>query len=239
MRVVEAVWEKRNMGVDTIEIEAEENDSLEDAEKVISETKSEYLVLKIPSTRSDITRLAGKYGYEYIEDMIHLVNNLVPVQMSKVQKRMYDAVPVEKMTEKDMEGLYQEIRQGMFSTDRISNDTFFSAEQAAERYIGWISDELKRGTEFYKYIYKDKIIGFFTLREMENGIFDSFLGGFYRDFRKSGFGSVYKAPDLVRGRNGKKLITSVSSNNIVQVRALLSNGYLPDKINHVFIKHLN
>ena len=47
-----------------------------------------------------------------------------------------------------------EISNGLFDSDRIYIDPFFSKEKAAQRYINWTEDELKRGTEFIKYIYK-------------------------------------------------------------------------------------
>ena len=64
MIVKDAVWEKRNLGVDSVEMEVEPKDTYEEVEKVLSEVQSQYLALKIPTTRTDLTWLAAKYGYE-------------------------------------------------------------------------------------------------------------------------------------------------------------------------------
>ena len=36
---------------------------------------------------------------------------------------------------------------------------------------------------------------------------------------------------------GKRVITSVSSNNVGQFRALIMNGYKPYAVDHVLIRH--
>ena len=55
--------------------------------------------------------------------------------------------------------------------------------------------------------------------------------------KKSGIGSIVKVPEEVRKRNGKKVSTSVSTNNVAQIKSLVRNGYIPESISHTFIKH--
>ena len=42
----------------------------------------------------------------------------------------------------------------------------------------------------------------------------------------------------VKKRGGKKLILGVSTNNMIQIRALIQNGFFPKSANHVFVKHI-
>ncbi|WP_434309619.1 hypothetical protein [Hominifimenecus sp. rT4P-3] len=237
MRVIEAFWEKRNLNVDTTEIEVEENDSFDDVKQCLQNVTSSYQVLKIPTGSVSCFEAAEQNGFVFREAMIQMAHSLRTIERPSVQQRLYDAVFVEPLMEEEQEELYAQIRDGMFEMDRISLDSYFKREQVAERYIGWIHDELKRGTELLKYRYKGDTIGFFGLREIRPGYYDSFLGGIYKAYRKGGIGMVIKVPEEVKRRGGKKLITSVSSNNVVQVRSLIQNGYIPEKIHYVYIKH--
>ena len=237
MKIVNAVWEKRNIGCETTEVTFEQDDSLAEAEKLAKKLGTEYIVLKIPSYRTDIMLTVQKYGYTYIEDMVYLVHYLGEVQRNRIEQRIYDAVSYELMNDDDILMLKEEIRCGLFESDRIYIDSHFSHEQAAQRYIYWIDDELGRGTEFYKYIYKNRTVGFFALKENTPGHFTSFLGGIYLDCRKGGIGVAVKVPELVKSRGGKSLSGFVSSNNLSQIKNLVKNGYIPEGVFHTFIKH--
>lgn len=239
MKIINAVWEKRNLGVETKEIEFEEIDPLEEAEKWLKDTHAEYIVAKVPTNRADITHLLYEYQYEYIEDMILFVSDLEIANKSKAMERLYNVVSVKKAMEKDIEEIYMEIRKGMFSTDRISLDKHFSKEAAAERYVNWTMDELERGTELYNFVYKDKNVGFFGLKEIRDGVYTSFLGGIYNRYRLGGIGtiSVLKILERIKELGGRQLHSMVSSNNIGQVKNLIYTGYYVSKISHVFVKH--
>lgn len=242
MRVIDAVWEKRNLGVETKEIEFEENDVIEAAEECLRKTHAEYLVAKVPANRRDISHLLHLYQYEFAEEMMLLSSShLENIIDTGVMQRLYRMVSVKKADEEDVREVIGEIRKGMFSTDRISLDPFFPEGIAEERYANWMLDELNRGTELYLYSYKDKNIGFSALREIKDGAYISFLGGIYNETRIGGVGVVtaVKGGEIVKKLGGKSLSSMVSSNNITQIRNLIHIGYNVSKINDVFIKHEN
>lgn len=237
MKIIEAYWEKKNLGVETLEITFEQNDSMAEVTHLLSHVKAEYIVLKVPTELTKLLPLIQNNGYQYIEDMIYLVNHLPEIQMSPPEKRLCDSITTEKMTDSDMERLYAKIRKGLFNKDRIYLDPYFSHEVAKTRYINWIKDEKERGTEFLKHTYQDNTIGFFALRELQNGHYTSFIGAIYEEYRKLTMGTVAKVQDEVKRRNGKKLSTNVSSNNISEIKALTSKGYIAENITHTFIQH--
>lgn len=237
MKIVDAFWEKKNLGVDTLEVTFEHNDSIEDTEQLLKSIKAEYIVLKIPTDLTDLILVVQNNGYRYIEDMIHFVNYLPNIQMTPLERRLFDSIKTEKMTDTDMEFLYTEIKNGLFDSDRIYLDPFFNQEVAQTRYINWIKDEKMRGTEFLKNTYKQNTIGFFALKEIDCGHYASFIGGVYKEYRTLSMGTYAKLQDEVKKRGGKKISTSVSTNNITQIRALSTKGYIPEAITHTFIKH--
>lgn len=239
MKIINADWELRNLGVTTVEIEIEDEDSIEIVEKELENISAKYVVVKLPSYKTDFLFIIQRLGYTYIEDMVHLVSYLNEVNFSPIQKRFNASIATQVMNTVDVENLKDQIRNGLFSTDRIYLDSYFTEEQAYNRYINWVTDEYNRGTQFIKYIYKENTVGFFALKDQGEGRYTSFLGGIYPEFRKGGIGTTVKVPQVVKEYGGKSVSTSVSSNNPAQIRNLIMNGFLPEGITHTFIKHLD
>ena len=62
MNVVNAVWEKRNIGVDTAEVTIEEADDVQTIKDTLNNLEVEYIVVKVPSSRSDVLFLVQNRG---------------------------------------------------------------------------------------------------------------------------------------------------------------------------------
>lgn len=237
MKIIDAYWEKRNLGVDTKELVCEKPDSFLEIKEQMDRLEAEYMVIKIPSERADLSEYVQKKGFYYIEDLIEVVHDLhVPVR-TPLHQRLYDSVSYRKMDDGDVQQLYKEIRAGLFETDRISKDANFGKEKAAERYVNWVEDMLSKGALPYVMVYKEESAGFIILQEKDKNIYTSVLGGGYKKFQSSGLGIVQKEQEIVKMLGGKRVITHVSSNNPSQLRALILNGYLPRDVQHVFVKH--
>lgn len=234
---MDAVWEKRNLGVDSVEMEVELNDSYEEVDRVLSTVKGQYLAVKVPSNRTDITWLMAKHNYVFVEDMMFLEHDLHEIVRTPLQQRLYDAVKVSPMEDSDFDLLFEEINKGSFTFDRISNDPFFTEEQSIRRFCNWLNDEKERGAEFLKGTMKGEMTGFFTIREIDPGVYTSALGGTFMKWRKGGLGTNVQTPEEVKKRGGKKLVLGVSTNNMIQIRALIQNGFFPVRTNHVYVKH--
>ena len=239
MRVIDAFWEKRNLGVETVEINIDINDKIEDIKKAIEEVKAEYVVVKVPAGYIDAMFLLNDMGYKNMETIIHATHNLKNIELEGIQKRINDSVSYEPMNDDDIEELFQEIKKGLFTTDRIYLDPYFTKEQASNRYIGWIKDELSRGTEAFKLIYKDKSIGFFMFKETEKDVYYPFLAGVYEDYRSTGLGFTFNYKPICEAikRNGKMISTFISSNNNNTVRMHSIFGFQFNKMDYVYIKH--
>lgn len=239
MKIIDAVWEKRNLGVNTLEIVIERDDTIDEIKKKLDTIHEEYMVIKVPAERTDVMLLLPQFGFSFIECTIKVTHNLKNLNLTGIQKRLVDAVSYELMNEDDIEQLFDEIKKGLFYTDRIYLDPYFTKEQAANRYIGWIKDEISRGTDLYKYIYKDKTFGFFTFKDLGNDEYYPFLAGVYSDHINTGLGFAFNYKPLMEAirRNGKLISTYISTNNLNTIRMHNVMGFSFDEVSYVYIKH--
>lgn len=237
MKVIDAVWEQRNLGIDVCEIELEKGDSQEEFENQIRNVSADYISVKLPSDMSHLIDMIQANGFSYREDLIHVRHDLHPIQRSSIQQRMYDLVSYHIMNDTEILELKQEIKDGMFSTDRFSTDERFTQEQCTNRYANWVDDLLSNGAIPYVMEYKGQHSGFIILTKKDDKVYQSVLGGAYAKFRKSGMGIVQKEQEIVKQLGGKCVETTVSSNNVGQLKALIVNGYVPFSIDHVFVNY--
>ena len=240
MQIINATWEKRNLGVTTQEIQVEQNDSLEDLKSAISSLDSQYNVIKIPAGKVKMMFYLQEQNFNFIEGFVHLTHTLHDIKMNPIQQRLDKTVSYEIMNHADIEHLFDEIKNGLFYSDRIFLDSCFKKEQAQQRYINWISDELERDTELYKLVYKNESIGFFTFKQIEDGIYYPFLAGVYKKYQPTGLGAVFCYKPIVEAkkRNARQISTYVSTNNANTLRVHSSLGFAIESISYVFVRHI-
>lgn len=239
MKIIDAVWEKRNLGVTCFEVAIETTDTVADVKHRLPQLAAQYVVIKVPAGRSDIMFCLSELGYAFIEGSIHITKIVKNFELSGIQKRLGDSVGHALMDEGDMQVLQNEIRKGMHDTDRIYLDPYFTKKQAGDRYIGWIQDEVARGSGVYKMIYKGQSIGYFTMKDLGDGVYYPFLAGMYESHRNSGLGLniTYKPICEIAARGGKSISSYISTNNDKAVRIHVSMGFSFDQITYVYVKH--
>lgn len=239
MKVIDAFWEKRNLGVDTTEITVESFDTVKEFQVVLERIKTPYQVVKIPAGMVELMWMAEECGFRYIETSIRVIHNLKEIVLSPLVERIDKTIEYQPMTEEDQKHLFEEIKKGMFYTDRVYLDSFFSETQAAARYIGWIKDERERGSELFQYQYKNQAVGFFILKQIEPNVYYPFLAGIYPEYQKYVFGAVYiyKALFEAKRRKGKLVSTFISTNNQNAMRMHMECGFQIKEISYVYVKH--
>lgn len=239
MKLIDATWEIRNLGVDTQEITVETGDSVEQLRDTLRSINSTYQVLKVPAGMIDMMWEAEDNGFHYMETLIHVVHDLKNIEMPEMLQRLDKSISYEIMNDGDVAILYNKIRDGMFYTDRICLDKHFTSEQATNRYIGWISDEISRGIDMYKYIYKGESVGFFSFKQIDEGVYYPFLAGIYPEFQKNVFGAVFNYKPLIEAkrRNAKLVSTYISTNNSNTVRMHVECGFKFKEASYVYVKY--
>ena len=231
MKITDATWEQRNLGVTCYEITFERDDKLSDVagdwDKFL---ERQYLVLKVPNYRPDIAAFVQAQGAKYIETAITFKCDLRTWQLPASLKDICGLSSYAPMNDDDVQVMLTEIRKGIFKTDRIYLDPYFTHEQAARRYVNWATDMLNRGHVAYKVMYRGEAVGFFN----------DALAGVYSKFTGTGMGLFVQYSTLdaaARYTKQTKVEAVVSSNNPEVVNIRIKLGCLIGKMNSVFVKH--
>jgi hypothetical protein len=239
MKIIDAIWEQRNLGVTCVEATIEPADTLAGIRQRLAETAAQYTVVKLPAGRADAMLWLSELGYAFIEASIHVSWKVAALELSGIQRRMADSTDHALMDDADKQALWSELRKGIHDTDRVSVDPRFGKERAAERYVGWIQDEIERGTDVYKLTHKGQAIGYFTMKHLGDGVYYPFLGGMYESHQSSGLGFLvaYKPMCEVAARGGRAISTHISTNNERAIRMHVSLGFSFGQVTYVYVKH--
>jgi hypothetical protein len=239
MKIIDAFWEKRNLGITTQEVIVDYNDNIEEVFSEVRNLNAEYIVLKLPVERVDMYFKAAESGFVFVEAMNDIVHNLKLPQLNEYKRSIVENTEFVPMNKADIDVMIKNIGNGMFKTDRIALDPYFSVEKASKRYIGWINDEIERKCELYKFVYNNENVGFTGFKNIDGDEYHEFIAGIYSDFIGKGYAvnMTYKLVAEIIKRNGKKSTTTISSNNVKSLQSRLKYGFLIDKTNYVFVKH--
>lgn len=238
MEIIDAYWEKRNMDVETAEIRIERADSVEECRECLRQVNAEYQVVKLPTAMIEMQNMLQEEAFRYIESVVKMKHNLKIDNLNSVQRRLIESITYDRMDEKGIQRLFDIIRSGMFTTDRVALDPYFSEEQAHNRYIGWVKDELERNACAYDIIYKNQTVGF-CLNRYNGDRAQGILGGLYPEYGNIGLGTIspYIALKIAKEINSRYYETAVSTNNVASMKTNISAGFRIVDIENVFIKH--
>lgn len=238
MRVTNAFWEKRNLGVETVEITVENTDSVEDFSAVLKDLTAQYAVVRVPVARMDFYHLLQKNGFTFAEAFMKVSYHVKDIHYSsEVMRRVAHSLTFRKTS--DYSRIFRNIQNGMFTTDRVYLDPAFLDGLAANRYVCWMQDEQQRGSEFYEFFYRNQAIAFICLRKINEETFYPVLGGLYLQDRPLPFGValLFRQLDVVASKGGTFLTTNISMNNLPVIRAYSQCGYTFSDASYVFIRH--
>jgi hypothetical protein len=239
MKITNAFWEKRNLGVETVEITLERGDALPDLRSALNQFACNYTVLKVPSSNSEFLFELNKQGFFFIETMFQCHHAGGDFGFNPIQQRIMQKAQNWVMNAGEVENLLREIQKGMFSTDRISVDPHFGSEIANKRYSYWIRDEIEKGAFVHNVAVDGKNIGFFALKKVGGGNWFLFLAGLYLEYQSTGLGFCTHFRGIQEGLNSgaRRVLLSYSSNNRGAAGLHMGMGHKLDEVFHVFIRH--
>ena len=83
MKIIEAVWEKRNLGVTTYEVGIDFDDDVSCMDE-IKQLDYEYMVVKVSANNVAVVDEIQEMGFRYIEDMIQVEHNLHEIERGRI-----------------------------------------------------------------------------------------------------------------------------------------------------------
>ena len=205
----------------------------------LSALSSGYQVVKVPVGRIDIMNSLHHAEFIFVESSINVEHDLNINNPEGLFARMVSACDYEKLETDEIDRVSSEIRSNMFKTDRVYLDPEFTREQAANRYVDWMMDEVSRGASVYEMRLENVGVGFFLFREDAERIGYSALAGLYPSSKSLGFGNVLIYQVLVEGkkRHLRRINSHLSSNNLAILRNHIEQGFNVTNIQYVFVRH--
>lgn len=242
MELIEQPWEKKNLGVNSVEFRFDGKENLNEiTDDILSNSKYDYQICRVPVGRMDIMYLLQEHGFSFAETSIELSADLKKLELPSVYARYIEAMDYHPASETELQLIQDSILSGVFDTDKISLDPYFGKKQAGIRFANWNMQEVEAGrASAYVVTMHDEPIGFFVDKTVSDKADYSLLAALYDKEKNSGVGfSVLYFPMLQSKLDGKRRITTgVSSNNPDSVRMHLELGYKIKEMNYVLIKHI-
>ena len=241
MKVVDCVWEQKNIGKKTVEIGIEETDKFDEAILRHYICNYEYVVIKVPMNIPTFNIGLTSMGFGCMELQINMSLAFEEFDFPQVQQFYNDtSFKVIKRSE-DLQSVLSRIEPGMFSTDRVSVDPMFGESIGCRRYLNWITTEYKkRESSLVAIYYKDCQVGFMLVK-IEGDRIKLLLNGLYKTYQGKGLGILTPASPFMYVLKNKlpivKELTSISSNNIPVVKLYDRLHFHIDSQTYVFVKH--
>lgn len=240
MKIIDAFWEKRNLGVSCLELHFDNSDDAGNVKEELSSVElAEYNVARVPSANNAICRMLQQSGFEFIEAAITLTHDLRSISVRRGLERLCQSCSSAPMNDIDIEHMEAEIDKGIFATDRISMDPRFGKEKSARRYKLWVRDLIAQGNIPQKVMVNGTPVGFFISKERSPMVYDGVLAGVYSEYEGTGMGYCVQYQGLVQAKElgVKKYIGHISGSNVPVGKILDSLGFRLGEIEYIFIKH--
>ncbi|EFC90822.1 hypothetical protein Dpep_0796 [Dethiosulfovibrio peptidovorans DSM 11002] len=243
MKIIDAVWEKRNLGIETIEIEMGKDDvsdkqnSLARIKDICSDDRLVYI--KVPVGNLELVHSLEELGARFLECQIKVSLKLSGYQFPNDIKgflQLTGVKPIEKKQE-NLLTLQDRITPGMFSTDRVCLDPMWGANGmslSAIRYKNWISDIFfDENIVPYEFSVSNETVGFGVARKIGDNA-DLLLGGVFGDINDPIAPLSFMSAPITLFSNLSHLKSNISSNNVSVVKMYCNFGYLLKPIFYVF-----
>lgn len=240
MRIINAVWEKRNLGVECVEFEISATDDMKKVAKVISAEEAEYQVAKVPTGNVRAQLAIQDCGFKFYETNFQLERKISDSnELPKMYVRFKKYLDFRVATDQEIEDILSEVASGtMFVTDKVAQDPLFSQELSGRRYSLWARDIIAKGARTVLGLYKNNIASF-TIYEEKDAYYHAFIGGMVNEYKDKGLGFIplYVTGEQIRQNGGGVLKTGVSSNNPAILRLHLQFGCKIRDMTNIYIKH--
>ena len=233
MKLIKATWDERNLGISVQELICPAGVKAEDLESQLLSMDANLIVVRLSEPSVQVSTLLMEKGFIYRESMITF-HRLISKSESEPNSRL--KLEVSDPSDEQIEFIFDQIRSGMFATDRISSDPFFGMEIGAKRYINWIHDEISLGASIKLLTYKSTPVAFFIRRLTSSNQVYFALSGVFPTCKIPGVG-ISLQKEIVKEAATHQMAeftTSVSTNNLGAMRVHIAAGFQIAAVKYVF-----
>lgn len=243
MKTIHATWELDNLGLDAYELLLDAQDTLQafalEERRCLGEG-AQYLVVKTPVNCPRLLFGLPTLGYTYVETVFHVSIKREDYAMPATIARFDRGLSVaERGDPSERERIFGLIREGIFTSDRVSIDPFFTRAQSGNRYANWLASMLRGGGKLYEVLQGDKPIGFFVITRVDGNTVDPVLMGLYDEANDRGMGALLhkKTLDTCFTWDCKQLRSTIVSNNAKVLRVYVNAGATLADTLYTYVKH--
>jgi len=233
MKIVDAQWEIRNIGLKTLEIIFEDGSEMLPIQQMDS---YQYIVSKVQSKEIKTIHLLEKNGFEFIESQLIISKFIKGIKFDPFLARIasgYKIIEVETLDQLNI--ILHNINIGLFDTDRIYLDPILGKEKSINRYKNWVTD-IYNNKNNHKIFIISKIkndidVGFISFKKKDKENCEIPLVGIFEEYKKMkiGFLTVYFPLLYALNNEFKFCHTAISLNNLNAVNLYSIFGYQIDK----------
>ena len=244
MKVIDCYWELQNLGQPTVEVQVERDDVF--SKRKICETVEGYgyAVVKVPMDMVAFNFGLTEMGFTCIETQMNMSISYQDFDFSKVKEISAHTAFEVIDSEDGLQSVVANITPGMFSTDRISLDSYFGHGVGCRRYVNWITTEFRKATsQLIQILYDGVPVGFMLIKFHEDEV-GLLLNGLYKPYQGHGLGMLTPASPMLyiqKSKNDgiKVEHTSISSNNIPVVKLYNRLNFEISSQSYVFVRHIS
>jgi GNAT superfamily N-acetyltransferase len=218
VKIINAFWEKENIGLQTTEIIFAGGEDLN--EFIREKNHNEHVVLKIPSHQLDIIHYCESIGYSFIEQQFELSKRLKKKDFPRTVEIIANDYRYEEVTtDENLQIILDEIDYGIFDTDRIYLDPLLGPKYSSKRYKNWLRTmyaDLQNKIYLIKDTDDNNYIGFYCINISDPHVCKGILGSVFHEYKNSGIGVlfIYFAVKYATEQGFRRYATAVSSHNI-------------------------
>lgn len=219
MKLTNAVWELRNIGLRVCEIQFGRGDGEREIGEVPGGDSYDYYVAKVPAENISLVHALEERGFRYLENQLNI--SFTTEEVNRIDKRWierfsgYTCSPVQ--SEEESGHIIKKSGEGLFEKDRFSVDPLIAEGVPDRRIAYWIGDIYRSGASSLYLLKRGvDIVGFFIIRKTGKSSVYVEMAAIFSEYRNRGlsFLLIYNIL-LMSARIGAKEITaSMSTNNI-------------------------
>lgn len=241
MKIIDAFWEKRNLGLTVCEIIFDNNeiinlDAISDLEKSYN-----YLVAKVPGDSVSLVHDLESYGFRYLENQLVLYvlsNELLNIE--KDWERRFLDISCEKVSDKkELDNICDQVKKGLYIKGRISADPEIEKGISDLRIVNWLNDlSGKENTFIYRLVRDKSIIGYFALEKINSTHLNVIQAGIFSDYQNKGFSFLipYNILKIAYKNKIKGIFALVSSNNTKMINSISRIVHLSIKKTYIVMR---